>query len=59
MKKNLSFILTLFLSISTASAQVDFVWGKQFCTSSDDQGYGITIGMDSNIYVSGSTDWIF
>ncbi|HEY4788585.1 MAG TPA: SBBP repeat-containing protein [Bacteroidales bacterium] len=28
----------------------------QFGTSSDDQGYGITIGKDSNIYICGTTE---
>jgi hypothetical protein len=55
MKKNLLFILTLFLSISTASAQVDFVWGKQFGTDSDERTRNLMVDSFSNVYVFGKT----
>jgi hypothetical protein len=56
MKKNLLFILMLFFSISTAVAQVDFVWGKQFGSDSDERTRNLMIDSLNNIYVFGKTN---
>lgn len=53
MKKNLSFIPILVFSISTASAQADFIWGKQFGTSNWDGINSLFIIQDKGIVVSG------
>ena len=53
MKKNLSFIMILVFSISTASAQADFIWGKQFRTNNWDGTNSLFIIQDKGIAVSG------
>jgi len=55
-KKNFLFILILFFSISTASAQVDFVWGKQFGTDSDERTRNLMADSINNVYVVSKTN---
>ena len=55
MKKNLLFILILIFSVSTASAQVDFIWGKQFGSDSDERTRNLVIDSLNNVYVFGKT----
>jgi hypothetical protein len=55
MKKNLLFILMLIFSVSTVSAQVDFIWGKQFGSDSDERTRNLVIDSLNNVYVFGKT----
>ena len=55
MKKNLSFILILIFSIGSAGAQVDFIWGKQFGSDSDERTRNLMIDSLNNVYVVGKT----
>jgi hypothetical protein len=55
-KKNLIFIPILILSISTASAQVDFIWGKQFGSERDERTRNLMIDSLNNVYVFGKTN---
>ena len=55
MKTNLLLITVLFLSIRTASSQVDFVWGKQFGTGEDERTRNLIIDSSNSIYVVGMT----
>jgi len=56
MKKNLLFILILVFSSSTARAQVDFIWGKQFGTDGDERTRNLMIDSLNNVYVFGKTN---
>jgi hypothetical protein len=56
-KKNLIFIPILILSISTASAQVDFIWGKQFGSERDERTRNLMIDSLNNVYVFGKANW--
>jgi hypothetical protein len=56
MEKNLSFILILVFSISTASAQADFIWGNQFGTDGDERTRNLMIDSLNNVYVFGKTN---
>ena len=55
MKKNLLFILILIFSIGSAGAQVDFIWGKQFGSDSDERTRNLMIDSLNNVYVVGKT----
>ena len=55
MKKYLFSIILFLLSICTASAQVDFIFGKQFGTSEDDKTRNLVTDSLGNIYVLGKT----
>jgi hypothetical protein len=56
MKKRFLFILMLFFFIRTVSAQVDFVWGKQFGTNSDERTRNLMVDSFNNVYVFGKTN---
>jgi hypothetical protein len=56
MKYILLFILIIIFSFSTASAQVDFIWGKQFGSDRDERTRNLVIDSSNNVYVFGKTN---
>ncbi len=55
MKKHVFFIILFSLSLYTVSAQVDFIFGKQFGTTQDDKTRNLVTDSLGNIYVLGRT----
>lgn len=48
--------MILIFSTSTANAQVDFIWGKQFGTDRDERTRNLIIDSLDNVYVFGKTN---
>lgn len=55
MKKNLLFVVMILLIMSSAKAQVDFVWGKQFGTDKEEKTRNLITDSSGNVYVLGKT----
>lgn len=55
MKQSLFCILVFMFSASTANAQVDFVWGKQFGSDRDERTRNLVVDSANNIYIFGKT----
>ena len=55
MKKNVLIVSLLLLLSCIASAQVDFIWGKQFGTDKDEKTRNLIVDSSGNVYVVGKT----
>jgi len=55
MKRNLFSILALIFSFCSATAQSDFIWGKQLGSEDDERTRNLVIDQSNNVYVVGKT----